>query len=60
MHGDVRFSTNCESQFQENFLTSVYGHLELAHREEVWNLIKSIGRRILSPRAILGDFSEIL
>lgn len=44
IHGVVRFGVDCESQFQDCFLSGVYVHPELAHREEVRGLIKFIGR----------------
>lgn len=60
IHKIVRHRLDGESLIQEYFLIGVYGHLELAHIGEVWSLIKSIGRRMLSPWVVFGDFNEIL
>lgn len=44
IHGGVRVKSECNPRVQALFLNGVYGHPKLAHRGDMWSLIKSIGR----------------
>ncbi|XP_042958111.1 uncharacterized protein LOC122293658 [Carya illinoinensis] len=41
-------------------ITGVYGHPQTERREEVWSIVKALGRGVTSPWLVFGDFNEIL